>query len=142
MSSSLKICQKCGVPVEAGLANCKNCGAQVGTVFSETAPVPPSRLGLRSKRNDQINRFHNIEHAQAVANNSLVLALTSFFCPGIGLILGIIAIIFGIKALRLLNKYGIEEGRGHALAGIIISAFGFFAQLCYGIYIVKQGLPI
>lgn len=65
-------------------------------------------------------------------NNSSVISLTvgilSFFIPFIGLILGIIGIVFSRKAIKQINKTN-ENGRGLATAGLICSIVGIILQL-------------
>ena len=65
-------------------------------------------------------------------NNSAVISLTvgilSLFIPFIGLILGIIGIVFSRKAVKQMNKTN-ENGRGLATAGLICSIVGIIMQL-------------
>jgi hypothetical protein len=65
-------------------------------------------------------------------NNSSVISLTvgilSLFIPFIGLILGIIGIVFSRKAVKQINKTN-ENGRGLATAGLICSIVGIIIQL-------------
>lgn len=65
-------------------------------------------------------------------NNSSVISLTvgilSLFIPFIGLILGIIGIIFSRKAVKQINQTN-ENGRGLATAGLICSIVGIISQL-------------
>ncbi|MDR7240175.1 DUF4190 domain-containing protein [Neobacillus drentensis] len=65
-------------------------------------------------------------------NNSSVISLTvgilSLFIPFIGLILGIIGIIFSRKAVKQINQTN-ENGRGLATAGLICSIVGIILQL-------------
>ena len=65
-------------------------------------------------------------------NNSSVISLTvgilSLFIPFIGLILGIIGIVFSRKAVKQINITN-ENGRGLATAGLICSIVGIILQL-------------
>jgi hypothetical protein len=65
-------------------------------------------------------------------NNSSVISLTvgilSLFIPFIGLILGIIGIVFSRKAVKQINQTN-ENGRGLATAGLICSIVGIILQL-------------
>ncbi|MFD3450221.1 DUF4190 domain-containing protein [Microbacteriaceae bacterium 4G12] len=65
-------------------------------------------------------------------NNSSVISLTvgilSLFIPFIGLILGIIGIVYSRKAVKEINKTN-ENGRGLATAGLICSIVGITLQL-------------
>jgi hypothetical protein len=136
-------CSQCGATVELGLAYCPQCGAQVGTLFSEAAgpQVESHRARYRRAVAEQTARYQAIERARDRASNSVFLALSSFFCPGLGFLLGCISIYYGISAASTLKAYNIEEGRGAALAGIIIGAMGLLAQIFYTIYAVKMGIP-
>ena len=141
MSSPKKICHECGMPLNMGLANCSHCGAKVGTLFSEaTAPVG----GAGGKRlravHEQTDSYDKVEKAKEWANNSLILALASFF-PAIGFITGLAAIILGLMAARTLKGANVEDGRGSATAGLIIGVLGLIAQGGYVVYVMKSGNP-
>jgi hypothetical protein len=77
-----------------------------------------------------------IEQAQDRANNSSVLALSSFF-PLLGLAMGLAAVFLGLKSARTLKAYNVEDGRGSAMAGYMIGAIGIIAQVCLIIYVIK-----
>ena len=142
MSSSNKVCPQCGLPVEIGLANCKYCGGQIGTLFSPDAPPLPSpKANAHQRLRSDINHFQQIEKAQERSNTAVIFGLISFFCVGIGFLTSLIAIYFGFSSRRTLKDYHIEEGQGSALAGLIIGILALVAQICYVIYIVKIGIP-
>lgn len=140
MSSVKKVCPECGMPLGVGVAACGSCGAQVGTVFSETAPPPPAKKkGSRRRATDAEDHYQQIDKAQERANNALILALASFFCPGVGFIMCLSAIILSLLAIRTLKKNFVEEGRGSATAGCIIGVIAVIAQVGYLVYAVKSG---
>lgn len=140
MPSLTKACHDCGMPLKAGISHCANCGATVGTLFSEVAVPTPSEKEKRHREATSNADFHNkVEKAQERANNSIILALASFFCPGIGFFLGTAAIVLGALAARSLKAHNIEDGRGSALAGLIIGVLGLIAQGAYAVYVVKSG---
>jgi uncharacterized Zn finger protein (UPF0148 family) len=144
MTPLKKICNECGMPLSPGLAKCENCGATVGTVFSEDSPPPvnPKRR-QPGAINKQADFYDLIERAQERANNSVILALASFFCPGVGFILGISAIIMSLMAAQTLRVNNVEEGRGSAAAGLVIGVLGLIAQGGYVVYVIKSGkLPL
>lgn len=130
------------MPLSAGVATCSNCGATVGTLFSEaSAPVVPPKKGKRrSGLNDQIDYYGRVEKAKERANNSVILALTSFF-PFIGLIMGVAAVVLALLASRTLKADNVEDGQGSATAGLIIGLLGFVAQGGYLVYVLKSGNP-
>jgi len=140
MSSIKKVCHECGMPLGVGVAVCGSCGTQVGTVFSETAPPPPPKKKLARRRaTDAEDHYQQIDKAQERANNALILGLASFFCPAIGFIMCVAAIILGALALRTLKRNFVEEGRGSATAGVIIGAIAVVAQIGYLVYFMKSG---
>lgn len=59
---------------------------------------------------------------------SVTLGILSVLIPFIGLILGIISIIFSRKAVNEINKTD-ENGRGFATAGLIWGIVGIILQL-------------
>jgi hypothetical protein len=128
------------MPLTLGVAVCGSCGTQVGTVFSETAPPqPPKKKGSRRRATDAEDHYAQIDKAQERANNALILALASFFCPGIGFIMCIAAIVLSVLAFRTLKRNFVEDGRGSATAGWIIGVIAVIAQIGYIVYAVKSG---
>lgn len=143
MSSLKKACHECGMPLSAGVANCPHCGATVGTLFSETsapAAAPAGKGKRRSHLNDHIDYYDRVEKAKERANNSVILALTSFF-PIIGLIMSVAAVVLALMAARTLKADNVEDGQGSATAGLIIGLLGFVAQGGYVVYVLKSGNP-
>jgi hypothetical protein len=123
-----------------GLSHCQSCGAQVGTLFSEdTVGHFPARSSKKQVIADHISVQRQIERAHERANNSMVLALSSFL-PLLGLVMGSIAIFFGIEAHRVLRAHNVEEGRGAATAGVLIGIIALLAQVSYGVWAWKEGL--
>lgn len=140
MSSLKKSCHECGMPLSAGVATCAYCGAKVGTLFSEAgAPMVITSGNRKAGIHEYIDRHDRIVKAQDWANNSLILALSSFFCPGIGFVMGVAAIVLGAMASRALKAGEVEDGRGSAAAGLIIGALGLIAQGGYIVYILRSG---
>ena len=143
MSPISKICHECGVPILIGLVECQNCGAKIGTVFSESQPVPTgvsARDVHKQKVQEHISTTNAIEKAHERANHSVILSLISFF-PILGFGLGPTAIYMAIRSIKTMKKYNIEEGRGMAYAGIIIGLTALLAQFSYLmlVYSTKQG---
>jgi uncharacterized Zn finger protein (UPF0148 family) len=140
MSSLKKTCDECAMPLMVGVAKCEYCGATVGTLFSEdSAPSVNPRAKRARNINNQIDQYDRVEKAQERANNSVILALSSFFCPGVGFLLGISAIVLGLMATSTLKANNVEEGRGSAAAGLIIGVLGIIAQGGYVVYAIKAG---
>ena len=153
------------MPIEIGLAQCLECGAQVGTVFSEEhAPREDTRAKVRQRNSAQVQYFQKIDRAQERANNSVILGiasffcsiiafivgyllndvgvliLASFFCSGLGFLMSVLSIFWGAESSRTLKSAQIEEGQGMATAGIIIGALGIIAQICQILYVTRLGL--
>ena len=142
MASLSKVCAECGLGLDLGLAHCPHCGAQVGTLFSESAPVPAHDRAQR-RRNKAGEGFSSqrIDKARERGNQALILALISFFCPGLGLAMGVSAIFLGVSSLSTLKEHNIEEGRGLAVAGIVVGGIGLIAQFSYILYFIRAGIP-
>jgi uncharacterized Zn finger protein (UPF0148 family) len=140
MSSLKKSCPQCGMPLSTGVSHCAHCGATVGTLFSEAATPTVNPKEKRARKiTSQADHSYTVDKAQERANNSVILALASFFCPGIGFILGVAAIVLAAMAGRALKQYNVEDGRGSATAGLIIGVLGLIAQGAYVVYVVKSG---
>ena len=137
MASVNKACFQCGMPLIFGIAQCAHCGAKVGTVFDEAAPVAAPSKGNRFKEVSRTMDHHTrVEKAQEKANNAVILALSSFF-PILGLLLSIAAMVVAGLSLRTLREMNVEDGRGSATAGLVIAALGFIAQICLVLYALK-----
>jgi hypothetical protein len=129
------------MPLAVGIARCSHCNAQVGTLFDETTPqAAPSKEKRWRRVAQQMDESQRIEQAQDRANNSSVLALSSFF-PLLGLALGLAAVFLGVRSARTLKALNIEDGLGSATAGFIIGTIGIIAQVCLIIYAVKLISP-
>lgn len=128
------------MPLTVGVATCEHCGASVGTLFSEAAaPQVPKKEKRRNPIGEHVSYHQRVEKAQERANNSVILALASFFCPGIGFFMGVAAIVMSLLAARTLKADNIEDGRGSATAGLIIGVLGLIAQGGYVVYVIKSG---
>jgi hypothetical protein len=129
------------MPLSMGVAKCSNCGATVGTLFSETGAPAVGARGRRSAEiNESVNFYDRVEKAKEWANNSLILGLASFF-PLVGFFTGVAAIVLGLMAVRALKAHNVEDGRGSATAGLVIGVLGLIAQIGYVLYVIKSGNP-
>jgi hypothetical protein len=135
---SEKFCTTCRGPINLALANCPHCGARVGTVFSEKV-MPVDNTPKKRRVVQEASPLQEFEKAKARANNSLLLSLGSFICPGLGFVLAAAAVLMGISARRVFVQTNVEEGRGTATAGIIIGLISVIGQICYIIYFLKSG---
>jgi hypothetical protein len=135
-----KFCTTCGGPINLALPNCPHCGARVGTVFSEKVRPVENTAKKRSVA-QPASPYQEFEKAKNRANNSLILSLGSFICPGLGFVLAAAAILMGLSARNIFVQTNVEEGRGTATAGIIIGIISLIGQICYIIYFLKAGFP-
>ena len=122
-----------------GVANCTHCGAKVGTLFEVNAAVnkkPDDRNKWWNRIPRIMDESQRIEKAQDRANNSVILGLVSFF-PLLGVALGLAAVISAARALKELNAYNVEDGKGSGMAGLIIGSLGVVAQVCFVIYALR-----
>ena len=139
MSSLKKSCHECGMPIGAGVANCSYCGATVGTLFSAAStPVVPVKSKRPSRSNSAASQYDKIENAKERANKAVILGLTGFF-PFIGLFMGVAAIVLGALASKTLKAENVEDGRGSAIAGLIIGGLALIAQGGYVVYVMRSG---
>ena len=115
--------------------------APPSALFFDESSLPPTHAN--SKRRQNIGRYerdyYRIDKAKAWGNNSVILALASFFCSGLGFLMGVAAIGLALLAVRILRAEKVEEGRGQAIAGLIIGALGLIAQAAYALYVLKSG---
>jgi uncharacterized Zn finger protein (UPF0148 family) len=141
MSSLHKSCPECGGQLEPGVASCSHCGSQVGTLFSENVQVVVApQAKYRSRISATVEYYDKLEKAKDHSNNSLLLSLFSFVCPGLGMVFAISAILLGSTAISTLKMHEVEEGRGPATAGVVIGAIGLVAQIYMLWYYIKVGL--
>lgn len=139
MSSLKKTCHECGMPLSVGVAKCSNCGATVGTLFSEIVePVVAVKGKRRNVMNDRASYYDRIDDAKERANKAVILGLTGFF-PFIGFFMGVAAIVLGAMASKTLRAENVEDGRGSATAGLVIGALALIAQGGYVVYVMKSG---
>jgi Domain of unknown function (DUF4190) len=72
-------------------------------------------------------------------------ALASYYCgvfsiiPCLGLVLGPLALIFGIQGLRLVNKHPTAKGTAHAWVGIVLGTLTLLANWITFIAVVALG---
>jgi hypothetical protein len=130
------------MPLEMGRATCSHCGATVGTLFSESNPTPVVQSKYRDKRYPEMSTEMQLEKAQERANTALVLALASFFCPGLGFFASVASILLAGAAARTLRRNNVEEGQGMATAAIVTGVIAVIAQACMVLYFIKMGLPV
>ncbi|MEW6129163.1 MAG: DUF4190 domain-containing protein [Acidobacteriota bacterium] len=108
-------------------------------MYSPTGRLIEPESAKSRKFSTQQPLFYEIDKARSRANNALLLSLASFFCIGVGVILGAVAIFLAISARKQLVRANVEEGRGYATAAIVIGVISLVAQSSYIIYFMNAG---
>ena len=72
------------------------------------------------------------QHTSGKAVAALVLGISAMCIPLVGLITGILAVVFGILAIKEVdaNPQGVK-GKGMAITGIVLGALGFVGMLIW-----------
>lgn len=65
-----------------------------------------------------------------------IISLLLFWAFGIGAVVGIVAIILGIKGTKAAARHPSRPGNGAAIAGIVTGAIGIFLSLTVGAIVV------
>ncbi len=76
-------------------------------------------------------------HTNGMAIAGFVLGLLSIICCFIGPVFFILGLIFSIIALVQINRHPVQGGKGLAIAGIVLSIFGF---LLFGFWMLMGAL--
>ena len=108
LATTRRPCPECGEMIAVGAAKCRFCGA----VFDP-------RLRRSAVRGGGTGQSYN-----GFAITSMVLGIVGI--PGLcvylwpGVIMGIVAVVFGIVALKGMKNSGNDEGKGMAIAGLVL----------------------
>lgn len=125
-----KFCQNCGYEIPEGSIYCEKCGSPVAAPQQPVAPVgsAPVQNNQVVYPNATITTAPRKTNGLAIAG--FVLSIVSiFFCCG-GIVTALPGLILSIIGLKDINKNG-EDGKGLAIAGIIISAIMLAFSLFY-----------
>jgi hypothetical protein len=97
-------CVRCGTPAGSASRFCDRCGHELARPLAASQPYPP----------------HQRAHTNGFAVASLILGILWLYWVG-----SVLALVFGYMAKRSIDRSnGTEEGRGLALAGIILGWIG------------------
>jgi len=94
--------------IVAGAARCRFCGAEFDSRFRQTS-------------------FHRGQSYTGYAVTSMVLGIVGIFTFCAGILFGILAVIFGAVALNGMGRSRNNEGRGMAIAGLVLVGQRHFA---------------
>jgi len=142
-------CGKCGYLNNSTDSFCASCGErlskqQSGEQFYNNENMQ-NYSGMQNNSNTQYNsnpqynqQYNSNQHSNSgsgKATASLVCGIISLFCAG--LILGIIAISFGIQARHELSQKG--QPTGKATAGLVLGIIGVVGWAIIMIYYIAVG---
>lgn len=75
--------------------------------------------------------YPEVADAQSKAKTAMILGILGFFLVCVNFILGPIALYNGLKARGVLLRYGVQEGQGMAVAGIVLGTVDILVALLY-----------
>ena len=112
-------CARCGTQSSEGDVFCRKCGFPINQMTAPGAPMKTPQANSNAQGTPRIKR------KSGFATASLVLAL-------VGIIIGpslVFAIIFGAIALNKMEHNSNLEGRGQAIAGLLIGIIGLVISI-------------
>jgi hypothetical protein len=122
-------CPACDAPNPPGAARCQECGAALAPTPHRAPEEAPPRPRLRRPAPDEDDEDDEVDDPLATVipyRNGRALAayyLGVFsLIPCLGLILGPLALIFGILGKRYVTQHPTAKGTGHAIAGIVLGS--------------------
>jgi predicted nucleic acid-binding Zn ribbon protein len=120
--AGLKNCPFCAQEIRPDARKCQHCGEFVDASLRRERVVEEQRVSSELKK-------FNREGLDALrkARTALICGVASMSC--LGLVVGPIAIITGVSANERLKTVGIKEGRGMAVAAIILGIIGTAAWI-------------
>jgi phage FluMu protein Com len=110
-----KLCPGCGREIRKSALKCRHCGQYVD-----------ERIRIASGPKRQLKE----------ASTALTCSIIGIFCFGI--ILGPVAVYNGVKALNMIQNDPQYEGRGKAIAGIIIGSIEILLTVIYVAGLIAQ----
>ena len=135
-------CASCGTPLGADMAFCPNCGAGTATAAGaiEEEPVEPTtrapwdvdaaaRRGADAREWSEDDLAPAVERTSGKARVSLLLGLLGI--PFAGLVLGPVAILFGLFARRDIAEVPGMRGARLATAGILLGSVALLLNVVF-----------
>jgi len=109
---------------------------EFSTALAAAAPPPPLMSPVAASPSPAADTVSSIiPYRNVPALVAYYLAVFSIL-PCVGALLGLIALILGVKGLRLARENPDAKGRVHAWIGILAGGFFFVAYTILGIFIV------
>ncbi len=128
MAEENAYCPKCSAEKETGQKFCSQCGYS----FSESTPGPPGHQpGIEQPYQQPQNQYYRSYPAPPARRNdgfciaALVLGILAWVIPFAGILLAILAIIFGSIGIKRVNRNpNYLTGTGLAVAGLVLGVVG------------------
>lgn len=133
---STNVCAQCGEANAPEGRFCRRCGAPLAQPAMAPAPPAATTFGQDYHAAPAYGATPapyaapvsgEVADAQKTARNSLIVGLVGLVC--LGFILGFLAIKYGVDARKRLTAAGVSQGRGMALAGIILGVFDILGSI-------------
>ncbi|MBR2705135.1 MAG: zinc-ribbon domain-containing protein [Clostridia bacterium] len=126
-----KVCNFCGNVLNDGDKFCTKCGAVINDNNVSGQNVN-TQTNYNAQPNYNVN--NNASNGAAVAAMIMgIIGLVFFWAPIIPLILGILALVFGIKGLNASNSLPQNKGKGMGIAGIVCGSIAMIIGFIYTI---------
>ncbi|MFV1990799.1 MAG: hypothetical protein ACC652_08690, partial [Acidimicrobiales bacterium] len=130
---SMEFCTSCGTKLAEGAEHCGNCGSALDTAAAE--PSQPSFLAQPEQTPYPVQESKN---GLALAAMILgIVGLVLFWTIALGVILGALALIFGLIGRKRAKAAPGNVNAGKALAGIILGAGAIAASLLF-LYAIRD----
>ena len=138
----MKLCRKCNSSNQDFDTFCNNCGSPLDSLNESDTYDIDAGVGFDSPNLNGMNPLMTVK-TNGMAIASMVLGIVSIplsCCCYIGVIPGILAIVFGVLSRKEIQKsLGNQKGDGMALAGLILGAVGLLLVIGSIIYAFSLG---
>lgn len=125
-----KVCNFCGNVLNDTDKFCTKCGAVIND-----SNVSEQNVNTQTNYNAQANyNVNNASNGSAVAAMIMgIIALIFFWAPIVPIILGVLALVFGIKGLNQSNTLPLNKGKGMGISGIVCGSIALIIGIFYTI---------
>ena len=130
-------CIYCGNAISSSERNCTNCG-QNNVNFIDPTLQPfqqptQNNQGFANTAFGNNNNFSNTQTTTRTGTAAMVLGILSLFVAG--LILGILALVFGLRDRKEMAAAGVPTGK--AVAGIVLGIIGLVGWALIVVWMVS-----